>query len=172
VSVGPHDRVGRVTRVTAPDGSATTTSYQGNTTTVTDPAGKRKKFTYDAFGALTQVAEPDAQGNLTVLTNYTYDVPGRLTLVSMNGGAQTRQFVYNSYGEVASAAPLSLTTIPPVVSFGGIAASEVFFAGLAPGFVGLYQVNVRVPLDAPSGAVNLVIQTGGQSSNAVKLLLQ
>jgi uncharacterized protein (TIGR03437 family) len=75
-------------------------------------------------------------------------------------------------GYPASAAPLSLTTIPPVVSFGGIAASEVFFAGLAPGFVGLYQVNARIPLDAPSGALDLVIQTGGQSSNPVKLLLQ
>ncbi len=47
-------------RVTAPDGSATVTSYSGNTNTVTDPVGKRKKFTYDASGNLTQVAEPDA----------------------------------------------------------------------------------------------------------------
>ena len=81
-TVSEYDALGRVTRVTAPDGSATTTSYAGNTTTVTDPAGKRKKFTYDAFGNMTQVAEPDAQGNLTVFTNYTYDTLGRLTDVS------------------------------------------------------------------------------------------
>ena len=98
-----YDAPGRVTRVTAPDGSATTTSYAGNTTTVTDPAGKRKKFTYDAFGNMTQVAEPDAQGNLTVLTNYTYDTQSRLLTVSMNGGTQTRHFVYNQYGQVTSA---------------------------------------------------------------------
>jgi len=102
-TVSEYDALGRVTQVTAPDGSATTTSYSGNTTTVTDAAGKRKKFTYDAFGNLTQVAEPDAQGNLTVLTNYTYDVAGRLLTVSMNGGLQTRGFAYNEYGQVTSA---------------------------------------------------------------------
>jgi RHS repeat-associated protein len=102
-TISEYDALGRLTRVTAPDGSATTTSYAGNTTTVTDPAGKRKKFTYDAFGNMTQVAEPDAQGNLTVLTNYTYDTQSRLLTVSMNGGTQTRSFSYNQYGQVTSA---------------------------------------------------------------------
>ena len=102
-TVSEFDALGRVTRVTAPDGSATASSYAANTTTVTDPAGKRKKFTYDAFGKLTQVAEPDSNGNLTVLTDYTHDAAGRLLTVSMNGGAQTRAFAYNSYGQVTSA---------------------------------------------------------------------
>jgi RHS repeat-associated protein len=102
-STSEYDALGRVTRVTVPDGSATATSYAGNTATVTDPAGKRKKFTYDAFGSLAQVAEPDSQGNLTVPTNYSYDAADRLLTVSMNGGAQTRTFVYNSYGQVTSA---------------------------------------------------------------------
>src|ERR1035441_7565885 len=45
--------------VTAPDGASTTTYfYQGNQTTVTDPAGKWKTFTTDAMGNLTTVAEP------------------------------------------------------------------------------------------------------------------
>jgi RHS repeat-associated protein len=119
-----YDVLGRVTRVTAPDGSITATSFAGNATTVTDPAGKRKKFTYDAFGALTQVAEPDAQGNLTVLTNYTYDVPGRLTLVSMNGGAQTRSFTYNEYGEVASATNPENGTVSYTYNTDGTLASK------------------------------------------------
>jgi uncharacterized protein RhaS with RHS repeats len=33
-----------------PDGSQTTYAYQGNQTTVTDPAGKWKQFTSDVFG--------------------------------------------------------------------------------------------------------------------------
>jgi YD repeat-containing protein len=46
--------------VIAPDGASTTTySHAGNTVTVTDPAGKCKKFTMDAFGNLTTVVEPD-----------------------------------------------------------------------------------------------------------------
>jgi RHS repeat-associated protein len=101
-----YDALGRVTHVTAPDTSVSTTSFSGNTTTVTDPAGKRKKFTYDAFGNLTQVAEPDAQGDLNVLTNYTYDVAGRLRTVSMQKdpqNSQTRTFTYNIYGQLLSA---------------------------------------------------------------------
>jgi uncharacterized protein (TIGR03437 family) len=75
-------------------------------------------------------------------------------------------------GQPASASPLSETTITPVVTFSGITASEILFSGLAPSFVGLYQVNVRVPLNAPSGNVDVVIQTGGQTSKAVKMAVQ
>jgi len=46
---------------------------------------------------------------------------------------------------------LSHVTSPVTVEIGGKSAKPVTFAGLAPGFVGLYQVNVQVPLDAPTG---------------------
>ena len=74
-------------------------------------------------------------------------------------------------GATASASPLSLTSIPPVVAVGGIVA-EVLFSGLAPGFVGLYQVNAVVPLDAPSGDLDVVIQADGQASNPAKMAVQ
>jgi uncharacterized protein (TIGR03437 family) len=75
-------------------------------------------------------------------------------------------------GQAASASPLSATTILPVVTFAGIAASDIFFSGLAPGFVGLYQVNVRVPPNTPSGIIDVVIQMGGQTSKAAKMAVQ
>jgi uncharacterized protein (TIGR03437 family) len=75
-------------------------------------------------------------------------------------------------GQPAPASPLSATTIPPVVSFGGVPAGEVFFSGLAPGYVGLYQVNVRIPANAPTGAIDVVIQTEAQASKPVKLTVQ
>ena len=43
--------------------------------------------------------------------------------------------------------------------------AEVEFAGLAPGFVGLLQVNLRVPL-LPAGDFPLLITIGGAASNA------
>ncbi len=46
--------------------------------------------------------------------------------------------------------PLYMTIDLPVVSVGEVPA-QVLFSGLAPGFAGLYQVNVRVPLGAPAG---------------------
>jgi uncharacterized protein (TIGR03437 family) len=54
---------------------------------------------------------------------------------------------------------------------GGIAA-EVLFSGLAPGFPGLYQVNMRVPfgVTAPNPAV--VLRIGAAASNAVPIRIE
>ena len=55
-----YDGIGRTVSVVAPDGFSTTTYvYLGNTVKVTDPAGKWKIFTMDAFGHFTQVDEPN-----------------------------------------------------------------------------------------------------------------
>ena len=50
----------------------------------------------------------------------------------------------------ASGNPLYRTLLAPAVSVGGVPA-EVLFSGLAPGFAGLYQINIRVPNGAPAG---------------------
>ena len=47
------------------------------------------------------------------------------------------------------------------------------FSGLAPGAVGLYQVDVQVPLATPAGnAVSLTISIGGVISNTVTIAVQ
>ncbi len=68
--------------------------YQGNTVKVTDPAGKIKIFTSDAFGNLTQVVEDPSGFNYS--TTYTYDVLNHLVGVSMprSTGTQTRSWSY------------------------------------------------------------------------------
>lgn len=48
--------------------------------------------------------------------------------------------------------PLYRNVALPDVTIGGLP-TEVAFAGLAPGFAGLYQINAMVPLDAPAGDV-------------------
>jgi uncharacterized protein (TIGR03437 family) len=75
-------------------------------------------------------------------------------------------------GRPASSSPLSETTVVPTVTFGGATATEVLFSGLAPGYVGLYQVNVRVPPNTPSGIIDVVIHMGGQTSKAAKMAVQ
>jgi uncharacterized protein (TIGR03437 family) len=43
---------------------------------------------------------------------------------------------------------------------------EVLFSGLAPGFVGLYQVNARLPAGLGSGRHTLALESGGRLSNS------
>ncbi len=66
-------------------------------------------------------------------------------------------------GTAAGRSPLSEMPVPPTVTVGGVPA-QVTFGGLAPDFVGLYQVNFVVPQGAPSGTVNLVLTHAGVSS--------
>ena len=72
----------------------------------------------------------------------------------------------------ASKPPFHRTIAMPVVLIGGVPA-DVLFAGLAPGSVGLYQINARVPILAPAGsAVSLEIRVGDQNSNTVTIAVQ
>jgi uncharacterized protein (TIGR03437 family) len=51
--------------------------------------------------------------------------------------------------------------------------ASVSFSGLAPGFVGLYQVNIQIPDTAPSGdAVPVILSIGGVTANTVTIALQ
>jgi uncharacterized protein (TIGR03437 family) len=84
-------------------------------------------------------------------------------------GAVTNQ---PATGSPALTAPLSWTTSVPTVVIGG-APANVSFYGLAPGFVGLYQINAQVPAGSAKGsAVPVTITIGGATSNTVTIAVQ
>ncbi|MCX6637747.1 MAG: hypothetical protein NT090_22050, partial [Acidobacteria bacterium] len=74
--------------------------------------------------------------------------------------------------------PLARIEPPFVAYFGGgwLSAGAIvdpLYLGLTPNFVGLYQINVIVPPDAPKGDhVRFAVQRGGFSSNPVELAIQ
>lgn len=77
------------------------------------------------------------------------------------------QLFGTGYGVVPGAPPdgqpaqgLITTPITPVV-FINAKPADVQFSGLAPNFVGLWQINAVVPADAPPGQVNVVIVMNG-----------
>jgi len=64
-------------------------------------------------------------------------------------------------GDIAPSSPFSFPVAPIVVKIGGVSAT-VQFGGLAPGFVGLLQLNVLIP-DVPAGDLSFEANVGGVS---------
>jgi uncharacterized protein (TIGR03437 family) len=75
-------------------------------------------------------------------------------------------------GAAASTSALSYTDNPATVTVGGKDA-QVLFAGLAPGWVALYQVNVLVPPGVAAGpSVPVVVTAAGAASAPVTVAIQ
>ncbi len=95
--------------------------------------------------------------------------PGSVVQLYANGlGPVTNQ---PKSGEPASGVVLSEMTNPPTVTIGGQTA-VVGFRGLAPGFAGLYQVNVTIPENLAPGNYPITISIGGKTSRASNIQVQ
>jgi uncharacterized protein (TIGR03437 family) len=97
-------------------------------------------------GSLNSVANPAASGSVITLfaTGEGLDQPAA------------------SDGKPA-AAPLPKPILPITLSVGA-APAEILFAGAAPGFAGLMQINARLPGNAASGAAAVVLRVGTAAS--------
>lgn len=71
----------------------------------------------------------------------------------------------------APPSPPPQTVVPVQVLIGG-AAAAVTYAGVAPGYAGLYQINAQVPTGTPAGTASLQIFQNGAASNTVTLTVQ
>lgn len=96
-----YDALGRTVSVKTPDNAVISTSYSGNTMTLTDQSGKDRRSMTDALGRLTQVVEDPGVGGLGYVTTYAYDVLGNLKTVTQGG--QTRTFTYDSLSRPVTA---------------------------------------------------------------------
>jgi RHS repeat-associated protein len=86
---------------------AVLTSYDADSTTVTDQAQKTRHSTVDALGRLREVREAPDRQDYNYLTSYQYDALNNLTTVVQGeqgrGTIQTRSFVYDSLSRLTSA---------------------------------------------------------------------
>lgn len=100
----------------------------------------------------------------TVVTSARPAVPGEYLRVYCTGlGMVTNEPPTGAPGPFS---PLAYTAQNSTVTIAGLSA-YVPYSGLAPGFVGLYQVNVQVPANAVSAsAAPLVLSNGGNSTTA------
>jgi uncharacterized protein (TIGR03437 family) len=115
---------------------------------------------------------------------YKYDAQGHPILYDKNAPAKTGDvlIIYCSglgavnppltAGTVTPLTFLTQTVAPVTVTIGGVAA-PVAFAGLTPGSVGLYQINVTVPSGvANNNATSFQISVSGQTSPVVTFAVQ
>ena len=89
---------------------------------------------------------------------------GSVIVLYATGAGQTSPLLPD--GSVVTADNLPIPVLPVTARVGGLKA-EVLYAGGAPGMVaGVLQVNLRVPDATPSGLSLVVLQVGGQTSQA------
>ena len=122
-------------------------------------------FTYGA-GQHLAIAQDE---NYRLITASNPARPGKYIIVYANGlGAVDNP---PPSGEATPTQPLARTLVTPTVSIGGVAA-QVLFSGLTPGSIGLYQIDVVVPPNAPSGLQPVEIVENGVSSQPANLPIQ
>ena len=108
VEVGLFSGASKPSTSATPTLGTTTTAYDAEYTTVTDPAGKKRRSLLDGLGRLVRVDEPTgspgalgATGSPSQATSYSYNALDNLTRVTQ--GTQTRTFVYDSLSRLTSA---------------------------------------------------------------------
>jgi uncharacterized protein (TIGR03437 family) len=87
--------------------------------------------------------------------------PGQFVTVYLTGQGEVTNPV--ATGAAASDSPFSIPVAPVLVRIAGQPA-QIAFAGLAPGFIGLLQMNLEIP-DVPVGEQKLEISIGNVPSN-------
>ena len=109
----------------------------------------------------------DARNFQPITTNNPAARDRPLSIFFTGGGELTPTVLTGVFGPVPPA-----TIVPTVVVGVDDKGAEVLFKGYAPGFLGLYQVNINLPEDVGCGVRNLVIRVGGSFSFDSKTVIQ
>jgi uncharacterized protein (TIGR03437 family) len=119
-------------------------------------------FTSGTAGPETGLATIVRADNNQLVTPTNPIHPNDVVVIYLTGMGATAPSVAD--GMPAPSAPLANTIVNPSVTLGGMDLG-VFYAGLVPGEVGVYQINAVVPGGVPQGmSVPLVISQSGSST--------
>jgi uncharacterized protein (TIGR03437 family) len=104
-------------------------------------------------------------------------IPGEVLVIYAFGLGPTSPAVTAGTGAPAEEPFARITPVPGVIFGGGLqgipTVATPLFVGLTPNYVGLYQINVVIPENAPRGAsVPVTLDMNGISSNTVTIAIQ
>jgi uncharacterized protein (TIGR03437 family) len=109
--------------------------------------GEGQMAVVNANGQLNSAAQPAARGSAVVLYG-------------------------TGFGAVVPQGNLTRTERPVSARINGLEV-PIGYSGLAPGYIGLYQVNVTLPLDMPPGLFQtLELRQGGVAANPLSVAIQ
>lgn len=103
----------------------------------------------------------------TVVTQASPAKPNEVVQVYLTGLGAVNPSV--SDGAAAPTQPLSKASAPVTVSVGGIPVTGIQFEGLSPGLASLYQLNIQIPSNTPSGQQMLSVATADGSTDIVSV---
>jgi uncharacterized protein (TIGR03437 family) len=92
--------------------------------------------------------------------------PGEYVVLYLAGLGATDNVV--ATGAAAPSSPLSHPLIAPSVTLNG-GSVPVGFAGLTPTSVGLYQIDLQIPANAPTGNLSLSVSQAAQAGNVTTI---
>jgi uncharacterized protein (TIGR03437 family) len=128
-----------------------------NAVTVTIPPAAPGLFTFNGNQAIVQ--NPNGSLNSTTAPAH----PGDVVVTYLTGGGSVSTVGTWTTG-AGSPGGASRVTAPYSITVGG-APAQVYYVGLTPGFVGLYQANFTLPTLTP-GSYPVVVTVGGVASNS------
>ncbi len=106
--------------------------------------------------------------NGTLVTSANPAKPGEYLVMYLTGLGATDPPVASGMPAPAAPKPLANVTVTPIVTVDSLP-SNVIFAGLAPTFVGEYQIDFQVPSGTHSGEVVVTVTQNGVAGNPTLL---
>ena len=156
-------------------------NVDGNATmTLHTPGGVSDNYNFTIFSAAPSIFRSGTAGPMTDLATVVRADDNQLVtptnpihpndsiIIYATGLGRTQPAV--DAGDPAPSDPLAGAIISPAVTLGGVPLT-VSYAGLAPGQVGVYQINAKVPTKVPTGLeVPLVIDQGVSTSLMLRVV--
>ena len=105
-------------------------------------------------------------GQLVTNSHEIHKNANQYVVIYVTGLGQTNPAVGN--GLPGPTAPLALALTAPTVSLGGVQIPVAYY-GLAPGEVGVYQINAKIPSNVPTGFSIPLTITQGSSTTSVSV---